>query len=149
MDGIMVELILWTDNADTSMADLSRAIGIFPVKCESIGDVKRIGPFKQSERVVDTSSLLYSTGYIDTIEVETAINKMVDMIAPKLSEIVSLVDEYRLNAKFCIVIALSESPIIVVPSDFIQIMAKMHAMLEFDTYFYCTWDGEADGDNGA
>ena len=140
MDGIMVELILWTDNADTSIADLSRAIGIFPVKCESIGDVKQ-----QSERVVDTSSLLYSTGYIDTIEVETAINKMVDMIAPKLSEIVSLVDQYRLNAKFCIVIALSESPIILVPSDFIQIMAKMHAMLEFDTYFYCSWDG----DNGA
>lgn len=134
MDGIMVELILWSDNADISMNDLSQAIGIFPVECKSVGDVKHYGAFKNFERVVGTSSLMYSTGYIDIIEVEFAINKMISIIEPKLSEIVSIVDKYGLNVKFCIVVALSEKPIIVMPSTFIQIMAKMYAELEFDTY---------------
>ena len=139
----MVELVLWSDNADISMNDLSQAIGIFPVECESIGDIKRYGALKKFERVVDTSSLMYSTGYIDTIETEFAINKMINIIEPKLSKIVNIIDKYELNVKFCIVIALSEKPIIVLPSTFVQIMAKMHAELEFDTYFDCSWKGKA------
>lgn len=142
MDGIMVELILWSDNADVSMNDLSQAIGIFPVECESIGETKYYGSSKKYERVVDTSSLLYSTGYIDTAEVEVATNKMVDVIEPKLSEMIDVINKYKLNAKFCIVVALSEKPIIALPSNFIQIMAKMHADLEFDTYFDCFWKGK-------
>lgn len=139
----MVELILWSDNADISMNDLSQAIGIFPAECESIGDIKRYGAFKNFERAVDTSSLMYSTGYIDTIEVEIAINKMISIIEPKLYQIVDIINKYGLNAKFCIVVALSEKPIIAIPSTFIQIMAKMSAELEFDTYFDCTWRGKA------
>lgn len=135
----MVELILWTDNADISMQDLSQTIGIVPVELLSKGDVIYYGEHKNLERVVDISSLRYSTGYIDTVEVETAVNKMVNIIDPKMSEIASIVDKYGLTAKFCIVIALSENPIIMLPSDFIQIMAKLHAELEFDTYFDCSW----------
>ena len=135
----MVELILWTDNAAVPIKDLSRTVGIPSVKCESIGDIKHYGEHKNLERVVETSSLLYSTGYIDTADVEVAVNKMADILKPKLSEIVDIVEEYGLTAKFCIVIALSEMPIIALPAEFIQIMAKLHAELEFDTYFDCTW----------
>ena len=144
MDGIMVELILWTDNAAVPIKDLSRAVGISPVKCESIGDIKHYGEHKNLERVVETSSLLYSTGYIDTADVEAAVNKMADILKPKLSEIVDIVEEYGLTAKFCIVIALSEKPIIALPAEFIQIMAKLHAELEFDTYFDCIWANAED-----
>ena len=144
MDGIMVELILWTDNAAVPIKDLSRTVGIFPVKCESIGDIKHYGEHKNLERIVETSSLLYSTGYIDTADVEVAVNKMADILKPKFSEIVDIVDKYDLTAKFCIVIALSENPIIVLPAEFVQIMAKLHAELEFDTYFDCIWANAED-----
>ena len=53
----MVELILWTDNADISMQDLSQTIGIVPVELLSKGDVIYYGEHKNLERVVDISSL--------------------------------------------------------------------------------------------
>ena len=143
MDGIMAEMILWSDNANISMSDLSQSIGIFPVECESIGDVKHYGKDKSLERTVDTSSLLYSTGYIDTVEVESAVNKMVGIIKPRLNEVIGAVDKYGLNVKFCIVISLSEKPIIMLSAEFIQIMAKLNATLEFDTYFDCSWEKKA------
>ena len=144
MDGIMVELILWTDNADIPMRDLSRTIGIEPAELLSKGDVVYYGEHKNLERVADISSLRYSTGYINTADVEVAVNKMADILKPNLSEIVDIVDKYDLTAKFCIVIALSENPIIVLPAEFVQIMAKLHAELEFDTYFDCTWANAED-----
>ena len=90
----MVELVLWSDNADISMNDLSQTNIIFTVEYESICDIKRYGALKKFERVVDTSSLMYSTGYIDTIETEFAINKMINIIEPKLSKIVNIIDKY-------------------------------------------------------
>ena len=142
VDGIAVELILWTDNADIPMRDLSRTIGIEPAELLSKGDVVYYGEHKNLERVADISSLRYSTGYINTADVEVAVNKMADILKPKFSEIVNIVDKYGMTAKFCIVIVLSENPIIAIPADFVQIMAKLHAELEFDTYFDCTWANE-------
>lgn len=138
----MVELILWTDNADIPMRDLSRTVGIEPAELLSKGDVVYYGEHKNLKRVADISSLRYSTGYINTADVEVAVNKMADILKPKFSEIVNIVDKYGMTAKFCIVIALSENPIIAIPADFVQMMAKLRAELEFDTYFDCKWANE-------
>lgn len=134
MYGIMTEFILWSDNPETPINHISQSIDILPVEQEVIGDIKYYGEFKNLERIVDASSLMYSTGYIDTIEVEVALHKMINIIEPRLQKIEELVNQYNLNAKFCVVINLSQKPIIIIPSNFIQIMAKLSAKLEFDTY---------------
>ena len=134
VNGIMVELVLWSENQAISMDNIKRSIDIFPVEQETIGDIKRYGKAKKLQRIIETSSLLYSTGYIDTIEVEVAAKKMTSMLKQNLQNIVDAVDKYCLHAKFCIVINLSQKPIIALPSDFIQVMAKLSAELEFDSY---------------
>ena len=136
MEGIMVEFVLWSNRPEIPMDHISQTIGIFPVDQEVIGDIKYYGQFKNLRRVVDTSSLLYSTDYINTVEVEFAIRKMINIIEPQLDKLEELVNRYNLNVKFCVVIQLTQKPIIVIPSDFIQIMAKLSAELEFDTYIY-------------
>lgn len=81
MDGIMVELILYTDNSCISMDELRKYVDInLPCKQETIGEIKYYGIMKNHKRVVEVSSLLYSTDYINTTEVEVAIQKMSDIL---------------------------------------------------------------------
>lgn len=134
MNKIMVEFTLWTENPEIDIDNISRIINIFPVEKESIGDIKYYGELKNFSRIVDVSSLMYSTGYIDTIEVEYAIKKMVSIIKPNLHNLISIVNEYSLNTKICIVMNLQEKPIISISSDIIKIMAQLSAEIDFDIY---------------
>lgn len=130
----MVELILWTDDAKTSIDEVCKSINLYPVEKESMGAVKFYGESKQMKRIVDVSSLMYSTDYIETIEVECAVNKMISMIQPRIHDLISAVNQYNLHAKFCVVINVSEKPIIILPSEFAKVMAWLSAEIEFDLY---------------
>lgn len=134
MNGIMIEFILWTENPTVSANELSKAIGINPVDVEFLGDTKHYGKFKQLQRSIKETSLLYSTGYVDTVDVGEAIKRMTDILNPKYSTIVDLVDRYKLHAKFCIVINTLDKPIIALEKDFIQMASKLNAEIEFDSY---------------
>ncbi len=134
MNGIMVELILWTENPEIDIDNISRIINIYPVEKESMGNIKYYGELKNLNRVIDASSLVYSTGYINTIEVEQAIRKMINIIKPKFNNLLSIINKYSLNTKFCIVIVLDEKPVISIPLDIIEIMSQLHAEIDFDIY---------------
>lgn len=137
MNGIMVEFTLWTENPEIDINEISQIINIFPVEKESIGDIIYYGELKDFKRIVDVSSLMYSTGYINTIDVEYAIKKMISIIKPNLHNLISIINKYGLNTKICIVIDLQEKPIISISSDIIKMMAQLSAEIDFDTYIDC------------
>lgn len=134
MNGIMVEFILWSDNPKINMHEIGDSINLYPLKIRSIGDVIYYGEFKNLKRVVDTSSLLYSTEYINTIDVEDATKNMLDKITPNLPKIINAVNSYNLNAKFCIVISLDEKPPIFLSREMIKLAAELSAEIDFDIY---------------
>lgn len=134
MDGIKIELILFSDNPNLDVDLVSKFIGIFPVNKESIGDTVYFGETNNLKREVDVSSLMYSTECIKTVEVEVAIKNVVKLIEPKLNNIIEAVHKYRLTSKFCIVISLPEKPIVFLPKEFVEIAAQLRAEIEFDTY---------------
>lgn len=59
---------------------------------------------------------------------------MFSLINPSLSNLINIVNEYKLNSKFCIVIDTIEKPIITIPSDFIKAIAELSAEIDFDIY---------------
>ena len=67
--------------------------------------------------------------------------KMIEMLKPNLNTIVSLINQYKLTAKFCVVIESSERPIIFLSSDILKTMAQLSSEIEFDMYL------ELDKDN--
>lgn len=134
MEGIMIELILWSENPEIPIDEISQSIGIFPVEEERIGETKYFGKQKKLSRRVEVSSLLYATDYVNTTEVETALHEMACIITPKLETIQDVVCQYGLKVSFCVVIKLNQKPTVIIPLEFIQIMAKLSADIEFDTY---------------
>ena len=137
----MAEFILWTENPEINIDRIRERINLSPVDKEYLGDVKYLGGNKSIKRIVDASSLLYSTDYIDTIEVEVVMQKMIEMLKPNLNTIVSLINQYKLTAKFCVVIESYEQPIIFLSSDILKTMAQLSSEIEFDMYL------ELDKDN--
>lgn len=134
MNRIMIEFTLWSENPEVDIDNISKIINIFPVEIESIGDIKYYGEKNNLKRYVDVSSLMYSTDYINTIEVEYALKKMFSLINPSLSSLINIVNEYKLNSKFCIVIDTIEKPIISLPSDIIKTISQLSAEIDFDFY---------------
>ena len=134
MNRIMIEFTLWTENPEVDIDNINQIIDIFPVEKESIGDIKYYGEKNKLKRYADVSSLMYSTGYINTIEVEYALKKMLSLISPSISNLINIVNEYKLNSKFCIVIDTIEKPIISIPSDIIKVIAELSAEIDFDIY---------------
>lgn len=134
MNRIMIEFTLWSENPEVDIDNISKIINIFPVEIESIGDIKYYGEKNNLKRYVDVSSLMYSTDYINTIEVECALKKMFSLINPSLSNLINIVNEYKLNSKFCIVIDTIEKPIISLPSDIIKTISQLSAEIDFDFY---------------
>nr|WP_294670244.1 DUF4279 domain-containing protein [uncultured Ruminococcus sp.] len=134
MDKMMIEFTLWTENPEVDIDSLSQIIDIFPVEKESIGDIKYYGKESNLKRIVDVSSLMYSTGYVNTIEVEYALEKILNLIKPNLKNIISVINDYSLNAKFCIIVDTEEKPIISIPSYIIKVIAQLSAEIDFDIY---------------
>lgn len=134
MNRIMIEFTLWSENPEVDIDNIRKIINIFPVEIESIGDIKYYGEKNNLKSYADVSSLMYSTDYINTIEVEYALKKMFSLINPSLSNLINIVNEYKLNSKFCIVIDTIEKPIISLPSDIIKTISQLSAEIDFDIY---------------
>ena len=134
MNRIMIEFTLWSENPEVDIDNIRKIINIFPVEIESISDIKYYGEKNNLKRYADVSSLMYSTDYINTIEVEYALKKMFSLINPSLSNLINIVNEYKLNSKFCIVIDTIEKPIISLPSDIIKTISQLSAEIDFDIY---------------
>lgn len=136
---IMVEFIIFAD--DFPIDIVAEKIGIDNYEYTIKGDIAFCGENKKIQRKEDCNSILYSTGYIDTNDVKKPIENMYKMLSPAAEQISDCVERYQLNAKFCIVINLTDNPVIELPYEFIKLASEIHAFIEFDSYVNYDDDG--------
>jgi hypothetical protein len=129
---IMVEFIMFAE--EFPVDKVRDRIGIDGCKIDKKGDVALMGQYKQLSRIETHTSILYTTGYIETIDVKDPIEQIHDMLLPREKEITECVEKYSLTAKFCVVINITDNPAISLSREFIALAAKLHAEIEFDTY---------------
>lgn len=79
-------------------------------------------------------SITYTTGYINTINVEETIGLIYDLLHPREKQIIDSINQFNLQSKFCIVLNLTDNPCIYLPQKFINMASRLHADIEFDTY---------------
>lgn len=131
--GIMVELLLVSDSFP--MEEVYGAIGLD-------GELEH-----QDEKVFPTPSgksyvrqkndcITYSTGYIETDDARIPLIKIYEMLSEREKIIKDCMEKYRLTAKFCIVINLTENPGVIFPKEFIGLVYRLDAKLEMDTYIH-------------
>ena len=99
--------------------EVSRAIGISGSEVVNAGDIIRHGESDKVIRVETDTSITYTTGYIETLEMERAIDVMFDMLNDKKDIIKHYIEKYDLCSKFCIVLCLTDNPIMYMPKRFI------------------------------
>ena len=129
---IMIEFILIAE--EFPVDEVSACIGIDSCKIDKKGDVIHMGQYKQLTRIETHTSILYSTGYIETIAVEEPIEIIYNMLLPREKQIVECIENYNLDAKFCVVINLTDNPAIELSREFIDLASRLHAEIEFDSY---------------
>lgn len=56
------------------------------------------------------------------------------MLYPKQQEIKECIEEYNLCSVFCVVINLTDNPIISFPKEFIQLASNLDAVVDVDSY---------------
>lgn len=78
--------------------------------------------------------ITYSTGYIETIDVGEPVEQIFKILHSREKTIVQCIEEFKLQSKFCIVINLTDNPIIDLKSKFIDMASRFHAEIEFDSY---------------
>ena len=79
-------------------------------------------------------SITYSTGYIETINVDDPIERIFNMLHSQEEQIINCIKEYQLQSKFCIVINLTDNPIIELSKKFIDMASRLQASIGFDSY---------------
>lgn len=129
---IMVEFVIFAD--DFPIDIVAEKIGIDNYEYTKKGDIVFYGENKELHRKEDCTSILYSTGYVDTNDVKKPIENMYKMLLPVCKQISDCVDRYKLNTKFCIVINLTDNPVIELSQEFVKLASKIHAFIEFDSY---------------
>lgn len=132
---IMTEFILYAD--DFPVDEAIKIIGINKYECEKNGDVIFYGENKDLQRTADCSSITYSTDYIETNDINRSVEIMLKMLSPVSEKISQCIEEYKLTSKFCIVINLTDNPMIELSEEFIKLAAKFNAFVEFDSYVNC------------
>ena len=129
---IMVEFIMFAE--EFPVDEVNVYIGIGDCKIDKKGDVILMGQYKQLSRIETHTSILYSTGYIETTSTTEPIKKIYDTLAPRKMQILESINQYGLTSKFCIVINLSDNPEISLSQKFIELAAFLKSEIEFDTY---------------
>ncbi len=140
---IMVEFIMFTE--DFPVEEISAQIGIDSCKIVKKGDVRYMGQFKQLSRIETHTSIMYSTGYIQTVDVKVPIRKICDMLLSREKQILEYIERYKLNTRFCVVINLTDNPIIELSREFIDLASRLHAEIDFDSYVNYDDDGNVIG----
>lgn len=128
---VMIELILFS-----TQFPLDEVYNYIGVAGEKIFLNEAKFPMSRSNYYVREKecSITYSTDYIDTIDVEVAVERLFNEIHPREKQIIESIEKYNLKAKFCVVLNLSENPIINLSPNFIDLVSRLHASIEFDTY---------------
>lgn len=104
------------------------------------GETKRI-----DEAIISTASngsyvrekacsITYSTGYLKTIDVEEPIKQIISLLHLREEQIIQCIEKFKLQSRFCIVINLTDNPIIQLPQNFIDMASRLHADIEIDSY---------------
>lgn len=129
---IMVEFMMFSD--DFPVEEVIRKIDIPDYEVDKKGEIRKVGPDKSIAKLNEESVILYSTGYIETIDVDKPIQHMCSILIPHKKQIVECINQFELNAKFCIVINLTDNPIICLSREFIDLVSELHAEIELDSY---------------
>lgn len=79
-------------------------------------------------------SIKYATECIKTIDTTIPIQRLFSLLHPRESQIIKCIREFDLYSKFCIVINLTDNPIVALPINFIDMASRFKAEIEFDTY---------------
>lgn len=126
----MVEFILISE--DFPAKELNEQLGIENCEIDHRGDVKFFGQDKQHKRIETHTSITYSTGYIETNEVSVPLQQMYDMLISSKRLIREYIEKYKITAKFWITLDLTESPVIEISKEFIELASYLHSFIEFD-----------------
>ncbi len=129
---ILVEYIIIGD--EFPVQEVSEAIGIKDCEIVKTGDVVYYGENNKGYRVETDTSITYTTGYIDTIDMRLPVDIMTDMLSEKKNIIKYYIEKYSLESKFWITLCLSDNPIMMMSERFIKLAADLNAFVEFDTY---------------
>lgn len=108
MQGIKVELILWSNNKDFNIDKVISVLGIPYSDKEKKGEIVKYGEKKQLRRVATESSVVYSTQYVKTNEIMVAISELLDFINPKMLVLIDVINKYQLHSKICVTAYLPE-----------------------------------------
>lgn len=79
-------------------------------------------------------SITYSTGYVETIDVGDPVEKIFNMLHSQEELIISCIKSHKLQSKFCIVINLTDNPIIGLSKKFVDMASRLQASIELDSY---------------
>lgn len=103
-------------------------------KCQRLEEAKFVKMSNDCYIRQAESSITYSTGYVNTIEVCKLLEQMYAMLHPCEEMIIKCVDEYQLQSKFCIVMNITENPIIELSHEFVAMAFRLKADIEIDSY---------------
>lgn len=128
---IMVEFILFS--SDFPVEEVYKKIGI---EGESQRLMKASFPTLSNGNYIREKecSITYSTGYIATIDVDDPIESIFNMLHSREDQIIRCINAYQLQSKFCVVINLTDNPIIELSKKFIDMASRLQASIEFDSY---------------
>ena len=98
------------------------------------GDVLMVGPKKNIRQIQENNILIYSTGYIDTIDANIPIEKMLDIWKGEKEKLKKYVSNPKTSIKLCLTVNLSENPILYFSNEFIEFVSYLNAELEIDSY---------------
>lgn len=132
--GINVEFILLGD--DFPARSIADRLKIPNPIIESKGQIRQVGPTGNIKRKATCTSLMYESGYIDTIDVNDPWDIIYNMISSKVPEIKGFINKYKLAARFVVVINLSENPIISLQKKVIYLASELDSEIEFDSYIH-------------
>lgn len=81
-----------------------------------------------------SSSITYSTGYIETLDVRIPLEKLYNLLLDREEQIIKYINKYNIQSRFCIIINLTDNPIIQIPHKFMELACRLQADIEVDSY---------------
>ena len=141
---IMVEFIMYKEG-DFPVDETNKMVGLPNGKISKKGDSIYSSYNNKFIRIETQTSIMYTTGYIETISVTEPINQIYNMLVPRRMQILESINQYGLTSKFCIVINLTDNPEILLSQEIVKLAAFLKAEIEFDTYLDIEKDIEISG----
>lgn len=133
MSKIKVEFLITGDEFDPN--EITKLINIEPIEAYYKNEVFYGGPDKNIPMNRKETSWGIETQYVESIDVQTEIRKLYDILKNKKSELISILGRYNVKYKFVIVIYFrNENPIIGIDREIVKFASDINAEFDFDTY---------------